>query len=58
MIHNEHKLALMRGMAKSQEQFKFWSTQPVLRLGQFLLAVGPWDFWRGRRGLTDMTWLD
>lgn len=38
MIHNEHKMALLRSMGKSQEQFKFWSTQPVLRLGGL---VGP-----------------
>lgn len=40
MIHNEHKMALLRSMGKSQEQFKFWSTQPVLRLGALMGVTG------------------
>ena len=30
----------MRGMGKSQAQFKFWSTQPVLRLGALVHILG------------------
>lgn len=38
MIYNDHKEMMLRGAPKPQDQFKFWSTQPVLRLGAYVCA--------------------
>jgi len=33
MLHAEHGMFRMQPQEKTQEDFKFWSTQPMLKLG-------------------------
>lgn len=53
MLHAEHGMFRMQPQEKTQEDFKFWSTQPMLKLGtRNGREACAWEVPRPTHGLT------